>query len=243
MPWGYYKASRRRYKTSNRDQMTAKQVSVESQLRMAELQAFGGLIFGPLLGAFLLNYVRGTMARPANGLITNFNITVFILAAELRPLRIAYDYLTNRSDALQQELTEVSPARYEELEKQIQDLVSRIPEAQRQSPGRRGSTALTNGVHTVSEDSELQQIKYALKKFEKYEANNKYEFETKLYALERKLADLGARAETVTSTNFSLKRLLSSLLLLPARLVYKTITMPIHASEVLISSTRRKVYQ
>jgi len=40
---------------------------------------------GPIIGAYLLHAIRSQLTRPAEGLVSNYNLTIFILAAELRP--------------------------------------------------------------------------------------------------------------------------------------------------------------
>ncbi|CCG81870.1 Putative uncharacterized protein [Taphrina deformans PYCC 5710] len=227
VPWGYYKASRRRYKTANRERMTDRQVAVDKKLRNAEIQAFGGLLLGPLLGAGLLNYVRGSMARPANGLITNFNITVFVLAAELRPLRIAYGYLNHRSEVLQEELIDVVPSQYEELVRKVEDLEARFEERKSSPNGQTRSDPWQSGSDTpVRDDAEITQIKFALRKFEKHDAQLKAEYENKLYALERKLADLGTRSRLDESNGTSVVQMVEGLLLLPIRMSWVVLTLP-----------------
>lgn len=217
--------------------MTDKQRTIESQLRIAELEAFGGLIVGPLLGAALLNYVRSTMARPANGLITNFNITVFVLAAELRPLRIAFEYLTKRSSNLQEELTDVVPARYEAMQHRLEELANDLHNVRTSFTMNDASLEL-NSHHKTSfkDDSEIGQLKYALKKFEKYEANAKHELESKIYTLERRLADLSARTQPVSASASTLMHILLDLLLLPVQLLWKAITLPLRLVERATSS-------
>lgn len=207
--------------------MTDRQQAVDRKLRNAEIQAFGGLLFGPILGAGLLNYVRDSMARPANGLITNFNITVFVLAAELRPLRIAYEYLNHRSEALQEELIDVVPSRYHELVRKVEDLEARLDE-RKASPDEhtRSDPWQSGSITPVRDDTDINQIKYALRKFEKHDAQLKVEYENKLYALERKLADLGTKSRFDESNSTSVVQMVEGLLLFPVRISWVVLTLP-----------------
>ena len=209
--------------------MTPKQKEVAKQLAHAELQAFGGLLMGPLLGAMLLNYVRNTMARPANGLITNFNITVFVLAAELRPLKIAFQYLDNRSERLQRDLTDVAPARYDELMEKVNRIEMRLIENDRmQSHRGQHSDQIFHSVSASSPDGsqDLEQIKHALRRFERHEAQLQQQYEEKLYSIERKLADMGGQARHVQSHGSPLARAVTSIISFPARVVWAVLTLP-----------------
>lgn len=219
VPNGYYKASRKRYRTSNEGQLTAKQREVSRQLWYAELQAFGGLIFAPICGAALLHYVRGTMARPANGLITNFNITVFILAAEIRPLKIAYTYLTARSEQLQEELIDVAPSRYDDLANKMATMESELQYLK----GEAGKSDLAH-MNGSMDHSELDQIKQALRRFERHETQLKQHYEEKLYSLERQLADLTHKSPIVQERRHSSPL---DLFFLPIKVFWALFTFPL----------------
>lgn len=223
VPWSYYKVSRKRYKTSNLDRMTTKQQEVSKQLMYAEIQAFGGLIVGPLLGAVLLNYVRASMARPANGLITNFNITVFVLAAELRPLKVAVKFLTDRSSSLQEELVDVAPGRYDELATKLSKVEQELSEIMATNTSSPRSNSSEHGV--VDGTLDLDQIKNALRRFERHEAQIKQHYDDKLYTLERRLADLANRPQVVSGGG-SGAVYLESALLFPVRLGWSLVTLP-----------------
>lgn len=227
VPWGYYKASKKRYKTSNQDKMTTKQKEIAKQLRYAELQAFGGLILGPLLGAALLNYVRSSMARPANGLITNFNITVFVLAAEIRPLKIAFTFLTDRSSGLQDELVDVVYARYDELVSKLSKVQQDLAEMkQGQSSPRNNTSSGQMNHHANNSISDVDQIKNALRRFERHESQLKQHYDEKLYALERRLADITNRPQVVSGSGSGMLHSLESALLFPIKVGWVLLTLP-----------------
>lgn len=230
VPWDYYKISRRRYKTSNKEQMTDKQLEVSKQLRIAELQAFFGLVIGPLLGALLLHYIRGVMARPANGLITNFNVSVFVLAAELRPLRIAYTYLNQKSSTLQQELTDVPPAQYEELADKFRTVEAELKQIKHtvDSEGSFRSAAesdSTSNSSSIQGQTDIAQIKQALRRFERYETQIQREYDEKIINLERKVADLINRPGVVGKDS-GISHVAGSIALLPFKALWTFVTVP-----------------
>ncbi|CAK7203543.1 hypothetical protein SEUCBS139899_006277 [Sporothrix eucalyptigena] len=67
----------------------------------------------PVVGAYLLHALRGQLTRPSEGLISDFNLTVFILAAEVRPLRHFLQLVQARTLHLQR-IVHVNPYREEE---------------------------------------------------------------------------------------------------------------------------------
>jgi hypothetical protein len=57
------------------------------KLERTEIFALVACFLGPILGAYLLHQVRiKLLTRPAEGLVSNFNLTIFVMAAELRPV-------------------------------------------------------------------------------------------------------------------------------------------------------------
>ena len=51
-----------------------------------EILALIACFIGPVLGAYLLHAIRSQLTRPAEGLVSNYNLTIFVMAAELRPV-------------------------------------------------------------------------------------------------------------------------------------------------------------
>ena len=39
-----------------------------------------------MLGAYLLHTIRGQLTRPSEGLVSDYNLTIFLCAAEIRPV-------------------------------------------------------------------------------------------------------------------------------------------------------------
>jgi hypothetical protein len=70
-------------------------------LRRTELIALTSCIVSPLIGAYLLHYIREFLSRPSEGLVSNFNITLFVMAAELRPAMKLMEMIKQRSLHLQ----------------------------------------------------------------------------------------------------------------------------------------------
>ncbi|KAK3313417.1 hypothetical protein B0H66DRAFT_483255 [Apodospora peruviana] len=56
-----------------------------NQLYRIEIFALLWCFAAPLLGACFLHAIRSQLSRPAEGLVSDFNLTLFTLAAELRP--------------------------------------------------------------------------------------------------------------------------------------------------------------
>lgn len=53
---------------------------------MHELLALSACFICPALGAWLLHAIRSQLSRPSEGLVSDYNLTIFLLASEVRPL-------------------------------------------------------------------------------------------------------------------------------------------------------------
>jgi hypothetical protein len=62
------------------------QHAARQELRINEIVALAACFLGPLVGAYFLHAIRSQLTRPAEGLVSNFNLTIFVMAAELRPV-------------------------------------------------------------------------------------------------------------------------------------------------------------
>ncbi|KAK2679852.1 hypothetical protein RAB80_005033 [Fusarium oxysporum f. sp. vasinfectum] len=59
-----------------------------AELYYYEIIALASCFILPLLGAYLLHAIRSQLSRPSEGLVSNYNLTIFLLVAELRVLAV-----------------------------------------------------------------------------------------------------------------------------------------------------------
>ncbi|KAL4792370.1 hypothetical protein BDV19DRAFT_368722 [Aspergillus venezuelensis] len=55
------------------------------ELLIHELVALASCFIFPLLGTWILHTIRSNLSRPSEGLVSNYNLTIFLLASEIRP--------------------------------------------------------------------------------------------------------------------------------------------------------------
>lgn len=77
------------------------QVAASAELRSHEFLALFLCFLGPLLGAWLLHAIRSQLSRPSEGLVSNYNLCIFILAAEMRPTSHVLTLIQSRTLYLQ----------------------------------------------------------------------------------------------------------------------------------------------
>ncbi|CAK7217154.1 hypothetical protein SCUCBS95973_003046 [Sporothrix curviconia] len=108
----YHKKQREKRRQERRTFQTRQEAALRELYRHEVLALLACFVF-PVLGAFLLHALRSQLTRPSEGLISDFNLTVFILAAEVRPLRHFLQLVQARTLHLQR-VVHANPYREEE---------------------------------------------------------------------------------------------------------------------------------
>ncbi|KAI2637562.1 hypothetical protein GGS21DRAFT_512139 [Xylaria nigripes] len=63
-----------------------RQAAAVKELYLHELFALAWCFIFPMLGAYMLHTIRNQLSRPSEGLVSDYNLTIFICAAEVRPV-------------------------------------------------------------------------------------------------------------------------------------------------------------
>jgi hypothetical protein len=75
--------------------------SASAELRVHELLALSLCFVSPILGVALLHTIRSQLSRPSEGLVSDYNLSIFLLAAELRPISHMLKMVQSRTLHLQ----------------------------------------------------------------------------------------------------------------------------------------------
>jgi hypothetical protein len=109
------------------------------ELQTHELAALASCFLFPLIGTWILHHIRSNLSRPSEGLVSNYNLTIFLLAAEIRPFAHLLKMVQARTLHLQRivdsshdadvdEADKVDPARITDLAKRLEELEVHIAE-------------------------------------------------------------------------------------------------------------------
>ncbi|KAK3380300.1 hypothetical protein B0T24DRAFT_189367 [Lasiosphaeria ovina] len=99
-----------------------------NELYIHEVAALLLCFASPVVGAWILHAIRNQLSRPSEGLVSNYNLTIFILAAEIVPLSHTIKLVQGRTLHLQR-VVQSNPYRQEMVTPaQVQDLVKRLDE-------------------------------------------------------------------------------------------------------------------
>ena len=187
----------RAYSRSSRYQAANK------ELRVHELLALLTCFVFPLLGAYLLHAIRGQLSRPSEGLVSDYNLTIFMLAAEMRPLAHLIKIIQSRTIFLQRRLNEnpYKPAPDEASDPQLLSLLARLSAVEASASGQ-GNQSKTNSlssptppVATLTAEirravqPDLDALNRAVRRYEKRATMQAMQTESRLVDLEIRLND------------------------------------------------------
>ena len=205
-----------------------------------------------MIGTWLLHHIRGQLTRPAESLVSNYNLTVFLLASELRPLAHLIKLVQARTLHLQRiasptaidaDLSTLTPQSLSALTSRLDDLeahiVSQSPDPTRTSNSNPSSAQdFINSVRK-SMTPDIEALNRAVRRYEKRATLLSMQTESRLADLESRLSDaitLAAAAERNVS-NISRKSYAgvlidwaSAAILLPIQAGYSLVMLPVRVA-------------
>lgn len=104
------------------------------ELQIHELIALGSCFIFPVIGTWLLHAIRSNLSRPSEGLVSNYNLTIFLLASEIRPFAHLLKLGQARTLHLQRLVAsnhddEINPEKLQDLSKRLEELEAHVAEA------------------------------------------------------------------------------------------------------------------
>lgn len=124
----------------------ARQRAAVKELYVHETMALVWCFIFPMLSAYLLHTLRGQLSRPSEGLVSDYNLTIFLCAAEVRPVAHLIRMLRNRTLHVQTIVAQNPHAQKLVTNDQLQALYDRVQELEAQEARKEPLTA--NGVQS-----------------------------------------------------------------------------------------------
>ena len=232
-------------------------LDAEAELRIHELLALLACFMFPIIGAWLLHHIRAQLSRPSEGLISNYNLTIFLFASEIRPLshlvkmiqaRTLYLQRTVTIDIQEEESTKLDLNTLTDLSSRLNELEAHVANklaatstddrpAQKQQQRQQIATEVRK---TLQPD--LDALNRAVRRYEKKATILSIQTESRLQDLESRMSDaitLAAAAERSISRSH-LKRgssvlvlmdWISKATLLPLQAAWAVATFPARLAE------------
>jgi hypothetical protein len=186
-----------------------------NELYLHELLALFSCFLFPMIGAYLLHSIRGYLSRPSEGLVSNYNLTIFLLASELRPTSHLFKLIQARTLHLQRvvhtnpynSITGGTTVDIKELVRRLEDVEARKlasdPTAASGAPeptinGKQAAMMTTEVRRTLQ--PELDALNRAVRRYEKRATLQTMQTESRLLDLEARLADAISLAAAAAQT-------------------------------------------
>ncbi|CAD6447596.1 4225a7fd-1cb3-4e22-817d-0b2e8e4be9a9 [Sclerotinia trifoliorum] len=174
-----------------------------NELFIHELLAFISCFISPIVGAYILHSIRSQLSRPSEGLVSNYNLTIFLLASELRPMAHLVRLLRARTLHLQRV---VNSNPYDDsigkTSEHIQELIQRLEKLETRASnvdisagnapepllnGKQSAILTTEVRRTMQPD--LDALNRAVRRYEKRATLQSFQTESRLLDLEARLND------------------------------------------------------
>jgi len=209
------------------DPVTHTQLAAASSLRIHELLALFTCFLGPVLGCALLHTIRTQLSRPSEGLVSNYNLTIFLLASELRPLSHLIKLVQNHTLHLQRVVAanphlsrrsasdppSLSPSDFSALLTRVSTLESKAingkptsPTGSNSNPASPSTPSTQTLIHDVRKllQPDIDALNRAVRRYEKRATLFSLQMDGRLQSLETRVNDtlaLAAAAERSAATN------------------------------------------
>ncbi|KAL3469259.1 hypothetical protein BJX99DRAFT_265366 [Aspergillus californicus] len=198
------------------------------ELQLHELTALASCFIFPIMGTWILHTIRSKLSRPSEGLVSNYNLTIFLLAAEIRPFSHLLKMVQARTLHLQRIVASdsdfdnkdrIDPNKITDLSNRLEELEAHVAEtaATRLTPQGEKENRELNPQETeytlsiVSKAAaeyekafrgDIDALNRAVRRYEKRTAVTAYQSESRFQALEAKTRDalsLAAAAQRSSS--------------------------------------------
>lgn len=238
------------------------------ELQIHELTALASCFIFPLVGTWLLHGIRHSLSRPSEGLVSNYNLSIFLLAAEIRPFAHLLKLVQARTLHLQRvvaanpdedllntnRLSDLSK-RLEELEAHIAETASaRLATSPKTDPSsshdKNDPQSLITQSVTESRKAlqpEIEALNRAIRRYEKRTALTILQTDTRFQELEAQSRDAIALAAAAqrsalsrrSSYAFTLVDWACACIVVPVQLALSIINLPSRAATRCLNAAKR----
>lgn len=225
------------------DTMTTRRRAALRELYLHEALALVACLMLPLASAYLLHAIRAQLSRPSGGLVSDYNLTIFLLVSELRVFSHMFKLVQSRTLHLQRvahkdELT--SPS---DTAARIDDVLERLvtlegggrtaPNGAPDSARANEEAALTRDVRNAIQP-ELDALNRAVRRYEKKATLLQLQTESRFAGLDARLGDAIALAAVAAKNSTGRKNMVrrvaesvGSLVLFPFNAALRLLLLPL----------------
>ncbi|KAH7328487.1 hypothetical protein B0I35DRAFT_473189 [Stachybotrys elegans] len=252
--------------TDAEDQSTRKSTSPQLQSALAQLYTHEILaliscsIF-PLASAYLLHAIRSQLSRPSEGLVSNYNLTIFVLLSQLRVISHIVKLVQSRTLHLQRFVHRNSPEVASAHAQKLAQVLERLERLEARSSAEeklikqslgsdskraKQEASIARDVRNTIQP-ELDALNRAVRRYEKKATLLQTQTEARFFALDARLGDAIALAaaaakHSVASKNILLRiiEVVATLLLIPFNAAFQIIMLPLRLVMSLFVRSKRQ---
>jgi len=191
---------------NNVSNISTAQKTARDALKRMELFAFTGCFLGPLLGALLMHTIRGQLMR-AEGVVSDANLSIFLLCAEIPPVNRLIKMRTERILHLQRIVREaprepIRPADAQQLSQRLSELEGRLDGTQTPNPKSNFEADFERITAEVRQTTQIQLdgLTRAVRRYEKRHMVQSLQIEARFQDLESRLKDALSLAAAAART-------------------------------------------
>lgn len=241
----------------------------QNELRIHELLALLACFVFPALGAWLLHAIRSQLSRPSESLISDYNLTIFLLASEVRPFSHLIKLVQRRTLFLQRNISAAAAeektsqlvpkfadisARLEELEAHVSNSVV-LSVGNEAGESSQADELITKASMQANSDirktlqPEIDALNRAMRRYEKRTMTSAIQVESRLQDLESRVQDavvLAAATQRNANKQASkyftiLVNWVSAAVVIPAQYLFYILTFPQRILSMITGWTRQKL--
>lgn len=245
---------------------TSNQAAIK-ELQIHELVALASCFIFPLIGAWLLHAIRNSLSRPSEGLVSNYNLTIFLLASEIRPFAHLLKLFQARTLHLQRIVAttdeeRIDASKVQDLTKRLEELEAHVAEAaatrQASSPSKSDQNSpkessdapslITQAVVETRRavQPDIEALNRAVRRYEKRTALMTLQSDTRFQQLEAQTRDALALAAAAqrssisrrSSYAFTLVDWACACIVVPAQLAVSILNLPSRAANRCLATAK-----
>lgn len=234
------------------------QQAAMKELYRYEVLALLSCLILPLVSAYLLHAIRSQLSRPSEGLVSSYNLTIFLLASELRVFSHMFKLLQSRTLHLQRVVQNNGLASSAMSALQLDDVLERLDllEARlvaSEQPSAMDRNNLGSSKADVARDvrnaiqPELDALNRAVRRYEKKATLLQLQTESRFASVDARLDDAialaAAAAKNSTARKGLLQRMVEYLVALfsfPFQAMLQIIVLPFKPILLLINRKKQQ---
>ena len=171
-------------------------MAAAASLRRSETIALTATFLAPVIGGYILHYVRSLLSRPEAGLISSFNISLYVLAAEIRPLSAIIGIIRSHTSNIIRKLPKrTNHATMQTLSTRMDAMEKIIREDLLASKADTEASVADDTEFVTAEvrreiQPDLEALNRAVRRYEKKEAVHRATIEERMAVLEQRLVQI-----------------------------------------------------